>query len=129
FSPHIGFYVPVPQEPAEAKLMLDEFRPILESERIEKVGHNLKFDLSVLRWQGVSVRGKLFDTMVAHSLIEPDMRHGMDFLSEVYLGYTPVPISQLIGGVKAEQINMADVPLDKIAEYAAEDADVTWQLR
>jgi DNA polymerase-1 len=129
FSPHIGFYVPVPQEPAEAKLIIEEFRPVLESEQIEKVGHNLKFDISVLRWQGVSVRGKLFDTMVAHSLIEPDMRHSMDFLSEVYLGYTPVPISQLIGVSKSEQINMADVPLDKIAEYAAEDADVTWQLR
>jgi DNA polymerase I len=75
------------------------------------------------------VRGKLFDTMVAHSLIEPDMRHGMDYLSEVYLGYTPVPITKLIGEPKGPQISMADVPLEKIAEYAAEDADVTWQLR
>src|SRR5439155_2729653 len=74
-------------------------------------------------------RGKLFDTMIAHSLIEPEMRHGMDYLSEVYLGYTPVPISKLIGGAKAEQINMAEVPVEKVAEYAAEDADVTWQLR
>ena len=102
---------------------------MLESDRIEKVGHNLKFDLSVLKWQGVSVGGKLFDTMVAHSLIEPEMRHGMDYLSEVYLGYTPVPISKLIGDAKASQINMADVPVAKVAEYSAEDADVTWQLR
>jgi DNA polymerase-1 len=83
----------------------------------------------VLKWQGVSVRGKLFDTMVAHSLIEPEMRHGMDYLSEAYLGYTPVPISKLIGEAKSEQINMADVPVARIAEYSAEDADVTWQLR
>ncbi|PYJ03460.1 MAG: DNA polymerase I, partial [Verrucomicrobia bacterium] len=129
FAPNTGYYVPVPQDPGEAERLLDEFRPVLESDRIEKVGHNLKFDLSVLRWQGVSVRGKLFDTMIAHSLIEPEMRHGMDYLSEVYLGYTPIPITNLIGAAKAEQINMADVPVEKVAEYAAEDADVTWQLR
>jgi DNA polymerase-1 len=129
FAPHTGYYVPVPNEPAEAKRLLEEFRPVLESERAEKVGHNLKFDLSVLKWQGLELRGKLFDTMVAHSLIEPEMRHGMDYLSEVYLGYTPIPISRLIGDARAEQINMADVPVEKAAEYSAEDADVTLQLR
>jgi DNA polymerase I len=128
-APHTGYYVPVPQEPAEARRILEEFRPVLEAERIEKVGHNLKFDLAVLKWQGITVRGKLFDTMVAHSLIEPEMRHGMDYLSEVYLGYTPVPITKLIGVAKAGQINMADVPVDQAAEYSAEDADVTLQLR
>jgi len=128
-DPHTGYYVPVPQDPAESARILDEFRSVLESEAIEKTGHNLKFDLSALKWQGVEVKGRLFDTMVAHSLIEPEMRHGMDYLSEVYLGYTPVPITQLIGGAKSERINMADVPLEKIAEYAAEDADVTLQLR
>ena len=128
-APHTGYYVPVPPDPAAAALVLNEFRPVLESAAIEKTGHNLKFDLSVLKWQGVEVRGRLFDTMVAHSLIEPDMRHGMDYLSEVYLGYTPVPITQLIGEAKATQISMAEVPLDQIAEYAAEDADVTLQLR
>jgi DNA polymerase-1 len=129
FGPHTGYYVPVPQDAAEAKAILDEFRPVLESEGIEKVGHNLKFDLSVLKWEGISVGGKLFDTMVAHSLIEPEMRHGMDYLSEVYLGYTPVPITKLIGDAKSDQLNMADVPVAKVAEYSAEDADVTWQLR
>jgi DNA polymerase-1 len=129
FAPHTGYYIPVPQDEAGAERILEELRPILESEKIEKVGHNLKFDLSVLRWHGISVRGKLFDTMVAHALIEPDVRHGMDYLSEVHLGYTPVAISELIGDAKAEQINMADVPVEKVAEYAAEDADVTWQLR
>jgi DNA polymerase I len=129
FAPHTGYYVPVPQDAAEAKGVLEEFRSVLESDRIEKVGHNLKFDLSVLKWHGISVGGRLFDTMVAHSLIEPEMRHGMDYLSEVYLGYTPVPISKLIGEAKAGQVNMADVPVAKVAEYSAEDADVTWQLR
>lgn len=129
FAPYTGYYVAVPQEPQKAKLLLDEFRPVLESDRIEKVGHNLKFDMSVLKWHGIEVRGKLFDTMIAHSLIEPDMRHGMDYMSEVYLGYTPIPITKLIGTAKAEQINMAEVPLEKAAEYAAEDADVTLQLR
>jgi DNA polymerase-1 len=140
FAPHTGYYVPLPPDDGSPESrnphsairispILDEFRPLLESDLIEKVGHNLKFDLSVLKWQGVSVGGKLFDTMVAHSLIEPEMRHGMDYLSEVYLGYTPVPISKLIGDTKAGQLNMADVPVAKVAEYSAEDADVTWQLR
>jgi DNA polymerase I len=128
-APHAGYYVPVPQDVEEARKILEEFRPALEAEHIEKVGHNLKFDLAVLKWQGVTVRGKLFDTMVAHSLIEPEMRHGMDYLSEVYLGYTPVPISKLIGEAKSGQINMADVPIEQAAEYSAEDADVTLQLR
>jgi DNA polymerase-1 len=140
FAPHTGYYVPVPPDDKLAPSrtpqcarrtppVLEEFRAVLESERIEKVGHNLKFDLSVLKWHGISVGGKLFDTMVAHSLIEPEMRHGMDYLSEVYLGYTPIPISKLIGETKAHQVNMADVPVARVAEYSAEDADVTWQLR
>ena len=129
FAAHTGHYVPIPQDADEAKKILEEFRAVLEDGRIEKVGHNLKFDLSVLKWQGFAVRGKLFDTMVAHSLVEPEQRHGMDYLSEVYLGYTPVPISKLIGEKKSTQTSMADVPLAQIAEYAAEDADVTWRLR
>jgi DNA polymerase-1 len=128
-APHTGYYVPIPQAQDQARPILEEFRPVLEAAQIEKVGHNLKFDLSVLKWHGLAVRGKLFDTMVAHSLIEPEQRHGMDYLSEVYLGYTPVPISKLIGEKKGEQINMADVPVEKAAEYSAEDADVTLQLR
>jgi DNA polymerase-1 len=129
FAPHTGYYVALPPEPKQAKQILEEFRTVFESEAIEKVGHNLKFDVSMLHWQGITVRGKLFDTMVAHSLVEPEMRHGMDYLSEVYLGYTPVPITRLIGDAKSEQLNMADVPVEKVAEYAAEDADVTWHLR
>jgi DNA polymerase-1 len=129
FAPHTGYYVAIPAAEKEAAAILDEFRPVLEDEKIEKVGHNLKYDLSVLKWHGVSVCGKLFDTLLAHSLVEPEMRHGMDYLSEVYLGYTPVPITQLIGELKAGQISMADVAPELVAEYSAEDADVTWQLR
>ncbi len=129
FAPHTGWYVPIPQDQALARKILEEFRPVLEAADIEKAGHNLKFDLSVLKWNGVAVRGKLFDTMVAHSLVEPEQRHGMDYLSEVYLGYTPVSITALIGDKKGEQLNMADVPVEKVAEYSAEDADVTLQLR
>jgi DNA polymerase-1 len=83
----------------------------------------------VLQSHGVALRGKLFDTMIAHSLVEPDMRHGMDYLSEVYLGYTPIPITKLIGDPKRPQISMADAPVAQVAEYSAEDADVTLQLR
>jgi DNA polymerase I len=126
---HKGYYVSIPADHDEAAAALEDFRGVLEDERIEKTGHNLKFDVSVLLWHGVTVRGKMFDTMVAHSLIEPDMRHGMDYLSEVHLGYTPIPIERLIGSEKSKQISMADVPVTALAEYSAEDADVTWQLR
>ena len=129
FAPHCGYYVPVPQEAVAAQRVLEEFRPVLEADHVRKVGHNLKFDLSVLKWQGISVGGRLFDTMVAHSLVEPEMRHGMDYLAEVYLGYTPIPISRLIGDSKEGQVNMAEVPVVQVAEYSAEDADVTWQLQ
>jgi DNA polymerase I len=129
WEPHTGYYAAIPADPAEAAAVLEEFRPVLEDEKIEKTGHNLKFDVAMLLWQGVTVRGKMFDTMIAHSLIEPDMRHGMDFLSEVHLGYAPIPIEKLIGAEKSKQISMADVPVKALAEYSAEDADVTWQLR
>ncbi len=129
YEPHTGYYVAMPAKASEIAAILDEFRPVLESGKIEKTGHNLKYDLSVLKWHGLTVRGTLFDSMIAHSLVEPDMRHGMDYLSEVYLGYSPVPITQLIGDEKGEQISMADVAPELVSEYAAEDADVTWQLR
>ncbi len=129
FAAHTGYYVAVPQDEKQAAAILEEFQPLFENEKIEKVGHNLKFDVSVLKWHGLAVRGKLFDTMIAHSLIEPDMRHGMDYLSEVHLGYSPIPITRLIGEEKSPQKSMAEVAPEIVAEYAAEDADVTWQLR
>jgi DNA polymerase I len=128
FQSHTGCFVALPKDDREASAVLEEFRGVLEDESIGKLGHNLKFDLSVLRWNGLAVRGRLLDTMLAHSLVEPDQRHGMDYLSEVYLGYTPVPITDLIGEKKSGQRSMADVPVEALTEYAAEDADVTWQL-
>jgi DNA polymerase I len=126
FQPHTGHYVTLPDDPAKATCVLDEFRPVFESERVEKVGHDLKFDLSVLKWRGISVCGRLFDTMIAHSLIEPEMRHGLDYLSEVFLGYS---VGQRPGQAKEEQLSLGDVASEKTAERVAESADVAWQLR
>ncbi|MBL9129786.1 MAG: DNA polymerase I, partial [Verrucomicrobiaceae bacterium] len=130
---HEGWFVHFPREKAAAKAVLEEFRDLLTREGIEKIGHNLKFDLSVLLAHGIEVRGPFFDTMLAHSLIDPDQRHGMDYLSETYLHYTPVPITQVICTEKDDlfgttMAQAADQDAQKVADYAAEDADVTWQL-
>jgi DNA polymerase-1 len=125
---HKGFYLPFPESREEAKVLLERLAPFFASEEIEKVGQNLKYDIKVLKKYEVVVRGKLFDTMLAHYLINPDMRHNMDVLSETYLNYTPVPISDLIGKKGKNQMSMRDVPLDKQTEYAVEDADITLQL-
>ena len=103
-------------------------RPFFESESIEKVGQNLKYDIKVLHGYDMEVRGPLFDTMLAHYLINPDMRHNMDVLSETYLNYEPVSITELIGKKGKNQLSMRDVPIDQVAEYAVEDADITLQL-
>jgi DNA polymerase-1 len=129
WEPHEAVYVPVPADPAEAAAILDAFRPVLENETILKIGHNLKYDLKVLAWNGVQVAGPFFDTMVAHALVEPDQRHTMDFLAEACLGYSPVSITRLIGEKKEEQLSMRDVPVDTVVDYAAEDADITLQLK
>ncbi len=131
---HEGWFVHFPRDKAAAKATLEEFREVLTRPGVEKIGHNLKFDLSVLLAHGLEVSGPFFDSMLAHSLIDSEQRHGMDYLSEVYLHYTPVPISSLIGTEKDDlfsQATMADVAekdARKVADYAAEDADVTWQL-
>jgi DNA polymerase-1 len=131
---HAGWFVLFPREKAAAKAVLEEFRALFIGAGVEKIGHNLKFDLSVLLAHGVEVTGPYFDSMLAHSLIDPDQRHGMDYLAESYLHYTPVPITALIGTEKDDlfsQSTMADVAAEdarKVADYAAEDADVTWQL-
>jgi DNA polymerase I len=127
--PHEGFYVPVPEDPAAARRVLEDLAGPLGDDRIEKTGHNLKFDIGVLRWNGVEVRGPLFDTMLAHYLVDPDHRHGLDALAGSLLGYTPIPITALIGQDPKTQINMRDVPVERVAEYAAEDADVALRLR
>ena len=125
FKAHAGFFVPLPGDSERAAKILREFQPVFESAG-EKVGHNLKFDLSVLRWHEISVHGKLFDTLVAHSLVEPEQRHGLEFLSEAYLGYSP---SKSASEAKEEQLSLGDVASEKIAERTTESSDVAWQLR
>jgi len=124
-----AFYVPFPESQEEAKALIDKFVPFFENENIEKIGQNLKYDLKILSNYGVTVKGKLFDTMIAHYLINPDMRHNMDILAETYLKYSPKSIETLIGKKGKNQLSMRDVPLEDIKEYAAEDADVTLQLK
>ena len=124
-----GFYVPFPSEKEEVQKLIEALRPFFEAEEIEKIGQNLKYDIKVLAKYDVEVKGKLFDTMIAHYLINPDMRHNMDVLVETYLNYTPVSIEELIGKKGKNQKSMADVPVDQQTEYAVEDADVTLQLK
>jgi DNA polymerase-1 len=127
-KPGEGYYIPLSANIAEVQPILEEFRAVLENENIAKIGQNIKYDILILKWYGISVKGKLFDTMLAHYLIDPDTRHNMDVLSENYLGYTPVSITKLIGPKGKNQGNMRDVPVEQVVDYAAEDADVTLQL-
>jgi DNA polymerase-1 len=124
-----AFYVPFPENQEEAQVLVDKFKPFFESENIEKIGQNIKYDLKILSHYGVQIKGKLFDTMIAHYLINPDMRHNMDVLSETYLKYSPKSIEDLIGKKGKNQKSMRDISLEEIKEYAAEDADVTFQLK
>lgn len=124
-----AFYVPFPENQEEAQILVDKFKPFFENENIEKIGQNIKYDLKILSNYGVQIKGKLFDTMIAHYLINPDMRHNMDVLSETYLKYSPKSIEDLIGKKGKNQKSMRDVSLEEIKEYAAEDADVTFQLK
>ena len=123
-----GYYVSFPENQEETKEILEEFRPFFESE-IEKIGHNLKYDIKVLSNYNMPVKGKLFDTMIAHYLINPDMRHNMDILAETYLNYQPVSITELIGKKGKNQLSMRVVPIEEQTEYAVEDADITLQLK
>ena len=124
-----GFYVPFPENQDEAQLLIEKFRSFFENESIEKVGQNIKYDIKILKNYNITIRGKLFDTMIAHYLINPDMRHNMDVLSETYLSYSPKSIDSLIGKKGKNQLSMRDVTLETCKEYAAEDADVTFQLK
>lgn len=124
-----AYYIPTPADREEAQRIVDIFKPVLENPTIEKIGQNIKYDILLLARYGVKVQGTLFDTMLAHYLIDPDTRHGMDVLAENYLNYTPVSITELIGEKGKKQGNMRDVDFEKIKEYAAEDADITLQLK
>ncbi|WP_292892042.1 DNA polymerase I [Nonlabens sp.] len=124
-----GFYLPIPKDQEAAQNIVDQLKPFFESEQIEKIGQNLKYDIKVLHKYGVRVKAPMFDTMLAHYLINPDMRHNMDVLAETYLNYTPQSIVELIGKKGKNQRSMRDVELEKQKEYAVEDADITFQLK
>lgn len=124
-----GFYIPFPEEKDQAQQLIEQLRPFFEAEHIQKIGQNLKYDIKVLAKYNIEVRGPLFDTMIAHYLINPDMRHNMDVLAETYLNYTPISITELIGKKGKNQLSMRQVPMDKQTEYAVEDADITLQLK
>ena len=124
-----AWYVPVPENYNEALQIVAEFKNLFEDKSIGKTGQNLKFDMSVLKWYDVEVAGPLFDTMIAHYLIEPDLRHNMDFLAQTYLSYKPVPIANLIGKKGKNQQSMRSVNINTVKDYACEDADITLQLK
>tara|TARA_B100001057_G_scaffold464561_1_gene519875 strand:- start:17063 stop:19903 length:2841 start_codon:yes stop_codon:yes gene_type:complete len=123
-----GFYIPFPQNKLKAQTLIEKLRPFFENTSIEKIGQNLKYDLKVLTKYNISVEGPLFDTMIAHYLINPDMRHNLNILAETYLNYSPLAIEKLIGKKGKNQKSMAEVGIRDITEYAVEDADITFQL-
>lgn len=128
FAPHTAYYVVCPDDPEGCQQVLEEFRCVFENPAITKIGQNLKYDISILKWQGISVVGPLFDTMLAHAMLEPEMRQGLDYLANLYLNYNPISIKELIGPDGKDQRSMRDVSLQRLAEYACEDADVTLRV-
>lgn len=129
YKPHHGYYIACPANYDEAKSILHLFKPLFDDQNIIKIGQNIKYDLSILKRYGLDLKGPWFDTMLAHYLIEPDLRHGMDYLSAIYLNYEPVSIETLIGKKGRNQLSMRDVETTKIKEYAVEDTDITLQLK
>jgi len=128
-EPHIAYYIPLPESYYVAEQILSEFKPLFEDNKLEKIGQNLKFDISILKWYGINVSEPLFDTMLAHYLLQPDMRHNMDILAETYLNYKPVPIEALIGKKGKAQLSIRTAVAEELKDYAAEDADITFQLK
>ena len=124
----LAYYIPISENQEEAKKTLEIFRPFFEEKNILKIAHNIKYDYKVLKNYDIEVQGAIFDTMIAHYLINPDMKHGMDYLSEIYLNYTPISIESLIGKKGKNQGNLRSASLKQQTNYAAEDADVTFQL-
>src|SRR5690606_4367716 len=124
-----AYYIPFSEIREEAQVYIEFLRPFFENEHIDKIGQNLKYDIKVLKKYKLEVKGFLFDTMITHYLINPDMRHNMDVLAETYLQYQPKPIEDLIGKKGKGQKSMREVALEEIKEYAGEDADITYQLK
>lgn len=129
FAENQAFYVPVPANQEEAQKIVNEFKPLLEKEQTLKIGQNIKYDMLVLRRYGVEVKGPLFDTMIAHYVLQPELHHGMDYLAEIYLKYETIKIEDLIGPKGKNQRNMRDLPPADVYKYACEDADVTLKLK
>lgn len=129
FKAREAYYVAIPHDFEQAKLIVQEFKPFFESKTVEKVAHNIKYDMKVINRYDVEVSAPMFDTMIAHYLINPESKQGMDYLSELYLKYKPISIEDLIGKKGKNQGNMADLEPEKIVDYACEDADITWQLK
>jgi len=127
-TPGKAYYVPAPEDQELARALVDEFRSVFENPAIAKVGQNIKYDAIILKWYGVELRGPHQDTMIVHYLLEPELRHNMDYMAETYLKYKPVSIETLIGKRGKNQLTMRDAPVEKVAEYAGEDADITLQL-
>ncbi|MCI5056085.1 MAG: DNA polymerase I [Flavobacteriales bacterium] len=129
FKKETGYYIPMPNDFDAAKKVLHKFKPVFENDKIEKIAQNLKYDITILKRYDVQVRGPIFDTMLAHYLLQPDMKHSMDRLSEAYLAYKPISIETLIGKKGKKQLSMRDVSLESVKNYASEDADITLQLK
>jgi DNA polymerase-1 len=127
-KPGEAYYVPVSADQEQARQTVQYFKTILEDKSISKVGQNIKYDMTMMKWYGVEISGPIYDTMIAHYLCEPDLRHKLDYLTESYLDYKMVPIEELIGKGGKNQLSMRDVSVDKVKEYASEDADLTLQL-
>lgn len=126
---HEGWYVPCPADQQKTQELLEQFKEVFDRDDLIWIGQNIKYDLLVLKWYGIEVKGELFDTMLAHYVIEPDGKRSMDLLSTQYLNYEPVHIDELIGKKGKNQGTMRDVEIEKVKDYAAEDADITWQLK
>jgi DNA polymerase-1 len=124
-----AWYVSIPEDTDKAQSIADEFKALLEDISVAKIGQNMKYDISILANYGIDVQGQMFDTMIAHYLVQPDLRHGLDYLAELYLNYKMVSIDELIGKKGAHQKSFRSVPLEQAKEYSGEDADITFQLR
>lgn len=129
YAENQAFYVPVPKDREEAQKIVNKFKPVFENEKTIKVGQNIKYDMLVLSNYGVQVKGKLFDTMIAHYVLQPELRHNMDYLAEIYLKYQTIHIDELIGPKGKGQKNMRDLSPADVYKYACEDADVTLKLK
>ncbi|PLX10540.1 MAG: DNA polymerase I, partial [Marinilabiliales bacterium] len=129
FRSHHAFYIPFPADLDAAKELFEEFRVVLENQKIRKIGQNIKYDISILKQYSIDVKGDIFDTMIAHYLMQPSLRHNLNYLCEQYLGYKTISIEELIGKKGAKQDSMRNVPAERITDYACEDADLTFQLK